>query len=292
MRTPVRHPALRAPELTSNTPIKHKQAHTLPAIFGGLNTGRNTVTTNAGTHIPQVSLDHFCRNLLPPLHPTLNVDRVIEELKRNGTIKEFSKGDTKEYRWAFFPVNPADSLLSENKTFAPFADIADAVAQAAFTMQVKNKKRKAKKKKTFQLKQRTAFYCVPNRTPLATDRRNTSMLAGYALLTKPLVPRRDITHWDNIAVMGEKKKHSSSKDIDDVRILPWSISYLFIILMVLHVLLQNNRKIQCLMAHSMRETVQRRFVFGYTIENASMRLWFGSRSDLLVSEQFDFIRVG
>ena len=42
----------------------------------------------------------------------------------------------------------------------------------------------------------------------------------------------------------------------------------------------------------MREDGRRRFVIGYTIENTNMRLWFCSRSDILVTEQFNFTRVG
>lgn len=45
------------------------------------------------------------------------------------------------------------------------------------------------------------------------------------------------------------------------------------------------------LTHGMRETVNRRFMFGYTIEDANMRLWFASRSDIIVSEQFNFITV-
>lgn len=180
--------------------------------------------TDAGSRIPQVPFDYFRHNLLPPLHPTLDVGRIIEELRKNGTIKDIVHGDATESRWASFPVDPADSKASENKTFAPFADIANAVAKAAFDTQVKKKKeRKGKKPKTFPLTQRTTFVCNPNRTPPSTNRSNSSMPDGYALLTKPLVPRRDITHWDNIAIAGEKKKHSTSKDINDVRILSFSI---------------------------------------------------------------------
>ena len=45
------------------------------------------------------------------------------------------------------------------------------------------------------------------------------------------------------------------------------------------------------MQHIMREDARRRFVIGYTIEDSSMRLWFCNRSDILVTEPFDFITV-
>jgi hypothetical protein len=41
----------------------------------------------------------------------------------------------------------------------------------------------------------------------------------------------------------------------------------------------------------MREDPRRRFVFGLTIENTTVRLWFCSRSDALVSLPFNFVKV-
>lgn len=41
----------------------------------------------------------------------------------------------------------------------------------------------------------------------------------------------------------------------------------------------------------MREDATRRFTFAFTIENRTMRLWFASRSEILVSESFDFMDV-
>ena len=55
--------------------------------------------------------------------------------------------------------------------------------------------------------------------------------------------------------------------------------------------MQNIAKILWSFRHIMREDPTRRFVVGYTIENTNMRLWFGSRTDALVTEPFDFTRV-
>lgn len=41
----------------------------------------------------------------------------------------------------------------------------------------------------------------------------------------------------------------------------------------------------------MQEDATRRFVFGFTIANTAMRLWFASRSEVLVSAEFDFMTV-
>ena len=42
----------------------------------------------------------------------------------------------------------------------------------------------------------------------------------------------------------------------------------------------------------MREDPRRRFVIGFTIEDVSMRFWYCSRSDVLVSEEFNWQEVG
>ena len=45
------------------------------------------------------------------------------------------------------------------------------------------------------------------------------------------------------------------------------------------------------MHHIMREDARRRFTFGFTIENRTMRLWYADRSEILISDFFDFISV-
>ena len=45
------------------------------------------------------------------------------------------------------------------------------------------------------------------------------------------------------------------------------------------------------MHHIMRDDPCRRAVFGMTIEDVNMRLWFGCRSSVIVSEPINFISV-
>ncbi|KAI0701179.1 hypothetical protein BC835DRAFT_1440239 [Cytidiella melzeri] len=78
--------------------------------------------------------------------------------------------------------------------------------------------------------------------------------------------QRDKIYWEFIVAPGEKKKRNSIDDINDnVSKILWSFN------------------------HIMREDPCRRFVVGYTIENTDMRLWFCSRSDILVTEAFHFL---
>ena len=45
------------------------------------------------------------------------------------------------------------------------------------------------------------------------------------------------------------------------------------------------------MSRCMQEDPRRRFVLGFTSENSSMKLWFCDRSQVIVSEPFNFITV-
>lgn len=46
------------------------------------------------------------------------------------------------------------------------------------------------------------------------------------------------------------------------------------------------------MHHVLREDPQRRHTFAFTIENRTLRMWFASRSEIVVSEPVDFFKVG
>ena len=54
---------------------------------------------------------------------------------------------------------------------------------------------------------------------------------------------------------------------------------------------QNYEKVIWSMNYIMQEDARRRFVYGFTIENVSMRLWFCSRSEVLVTKDFNFMKV-
>ena len=45
------------------------------------------------------------------------------------------------------------------------------------------------------------------------------------------------------------------------------------------------------MHHTLREDPLRRFTYAFTVENTTMRLWYASRSDILVSQVFDIMKV-
>jgi hypothetical protein len=45
------------------------------------------------------------------------------------------------------------------------------------------------------------------------------------------------------------------------------------------------------MQQVLRDDVRRRATFGMTIENTTTRVWFCCRSEVIISEKFDFIEV-
>lgn len=50
-------------------------------------------------------------------------------------------------------------------------------------------------------------------------------------------------------------------------------------------------KVLMSMARCMRRDPRRRFVLGYTVEDAHMRLWFLDRTQIVVSTPFNFLTV-
>ncbi|GJE95048.1 hypothetical protein PsYK624_112270 [Phanerochaete sordida] len=73
-------------------------------------------------------------------------------------------------------------------------------------------------------------------------------------------------HWCDIAYPAEfKKKYGQVQNQDNYEKVLWSMNWI------------------------MQEDARRRFVFGFTISNTTMRLWYASRSEILVSEEFDIM---
>ncbi|KDN35957.1 hypothetical protein RSAG8_11168, partial [Rhizoctonia solani AG-8 WAC10335] len=92
-------------------------------------------------------------------------------------------------------------------------------------------------------------------------RHNTSRPGGFIHFEHPSsVP----VEWANIILAMEfKNKYDKNKNIDAMAKVIWS------------------------MHHIMRNDARRRHVYGLTCENTKARLWYGDRSDLVVSTEFD-----
>lgn len=109
------------------------------------------------------------------------------------------------------------------------------------------------------------FVCRPTKSPESSTRDNPSRPDSYGILYGR--EKSTPAQWIDIAVPAEFKKDSGQKAEND-----------------------NGKKILWSMYHIMREDPTRRFVYGFTIQDTKMRLWFVNRSDTFVSRNFNFIR--
>ncbi|KAJ3558270.1 hypothetical protein NM688_g1023 [Phlebia brevispora] len=105
-----------------------------------------------------------------------------------------------------------------------------------------------------------SLHINPNRAAVQARRHLKSFPDAY------LSVYSSCREWSDIIAFGELTKTESEEDISD-----------------------NINKVTSSMAKCMAGDPRRRFVFSFTIENVKMRLWFCDRSQILVSEPFNFI---
>ncbi|KIP06495.1 hypothetical protein PHLGIDRAFT_118886 [Phlebiopsis gigantea 11061_1 CR5-6] len=115
----------------------------------------------------------------------------------------------------------------------------------------------------FSLEPTAVLDSAPDNVPGSKRRSDTTRPDGYFILRE-----RQCTepHWIDIAFPAEYKGQDGVKETnDDIEKTVWN------------------------MHHIMREDARRRFAFGFTIENRTVRLWFAGRAEVLVSDPFDFV---
>ncbi|KAI0086022.1 hypothetical protein BDY19DRAFT_996208 [Irpex rosettiformis] len=251
LSTPIRRNFPATSPPAHDTPSKPKYTVSAPAIRGHVEQGRDALIGDLGSSIHQAPLEWFKSNILPPLPLGLHLPSVLRTLKTDGHI-------TKEGDWSAFIGNPANSTLHEDLVYAPFATVATAIGKVAAD-------------KLPDTQQTVAFRCNPHLVPVSNLRENRSRPDGYGVYTahENYQPQEDDSaiRWEFIVAPGEKKKNENNTDYNDnVRKILWSFS------------------------HIMRDDHRRRFVIGYTIENMTMRLWFCSRKDIIVTRPFDFFQ--
>ncbi|KAF9819009.1 hypothetical protein IEO21_02423 [Rhodonia placenta] len=170
----------------------------------------------------------------------------------NQVVNELHKEDIKGNRWVAFQKDPKNTRGNEDACFNPLETVAAAIAKVASTM--------TRKKQLLQFAQN------PDKAPESKTRTSKSRPDGCFMLKSRY--KRSL-RWMDIALSAEYKKEENVKTKDDL----W----------------QDVRKVIWSMHHCMREDARRRFTYGLTIENRTMRMWFGSRTELLVSKPIDFM---
>ena len=135
------------------------------------------------------------------------------------------------------------------------------------------------------------FINNPDRVPHST-RKNTSRPDGYfvrsnATASAPGTAQSKFSQssWDDICVSAKYKKKDGLAGAEDVS-LPIHVDAIS-----LTSNLQNIRKVFWSMHHILRSDPCRRFTFGFTFENRTLRIYFACRSTVVVTQSFDFMSV-
>ncbi|QRW08729.1 kinase domain protein [Ceratobasidium sp. AG-Ba] len=112
----------------------------------------------------------------------------------------------------------------------------------------------------------TLVECVinGNTVPLSQGRNNSSRPDGYLQLSNKTFPFASGDSWADIVMPMEFKKSPDARWLND-----------------------NHSKVQWSMHHTMRNDPRRRFVFGLTVSDTKMRLWFNDRCGVVSSTEFD-----
>lgn len=121
-----------------------------------------------------------------------------------------------------------------------------------------------------------------NAAPITTShQRSEATLLDAFYLAGDSVPTSK-----TIAVCVEYQTENTPDCVEDVTHTTWNQ-----VLNGLTAVVQNIAKITGSMANCIRQKSRRRFVFGFTIGNIYMRLWYCDRGSIVTSQSFNFITV-
>ncbi|PSS18944.1 hypothetical protein PHLCEN_2v3160 [Hermanssonia centrifuga] len=157
---------------------------------------------------------------------------------------------TDQGRWRSFAMDPKRRNEPEYDVFAPLIKVAEAISNEGSI--------------------RHAIQALDYRhnafpTLNLYDRTGISRPDAY-LVSKGCTRSGADLRWSDIVVPGEYHKEDTAA-----------------------VRMENAEKISWSMRNCMRYDARRRFIFGFTIENTNMRLWFCDRSQVVICKPFNFI---
>lgn len=224
--------------------------------------------------VPEVEYEFFAQHILPPLHKSIDISGLIERLKKNGTITDG--------RWRAFPLDPCKHASdgpdheTENNVFTSLVKVVTAATNSAVTG--------IKTKKILHYRSR------PDKPPICSFDKKLGRPDGYFVFAPAHTSNEP--YWRDLATPAEFKLRDTGDDLQSVRDVSFAVWHsVYTSLMTLACLIQDITQILWDMYQIMREDPRRRFVFGFTIENTQMRVWMASRSEVVVSEPFNFITV-
>lgn len=221
--------------------------------------------------VPEVPVKYFTQHLIPPLPNNLSVRAVaakldLDELNNIPTLEE---DIFVPHRFIAFAgaVQDAGLELLKEKNVEPASLVVFAENPVA--------------REEWSRKDGDCYMAHPRKP------------GSYAVLKdKYESGQSEAPGWQDIAVLGVTVYNDRNYQVE-LQEVSVNSAIVYVFAFITHHFVQAYTRIVTAMFEAMRETPHRRFVYGYTIDYQSelMRLWFLSRSDLLVSRAFNFVHV-
>lgn len=253
------------PRLPNNTLFKTRRTNANEFRTGTLEQHRTAVVEDLD-EVPVVSVEYFLKNTPIPRITDRQLTTLRNQLAAQGLL---SQG-----RWTGFPDDPSQSGQHEDRTFKPLVEIYAAISK---------RKGHATVKMGYQ----------PHSTPVS-ERANTTrpdadfnLVEGDATL-KDEETETQKTSWANIVMAFEFKRQDSLDAMQGVRMVAVLSHLSRYSYFGFH---QNHRRLIWDAFHILRNDPCRLFTFGFTIENTTARMWYFSRSHIMVSQPFHLISV-
>ncbi|KAJ3780163.1 hypothetical protein GGU10DRAFT_279798 [Lentinula aff. detonsa] len=237
--------------LAKETPYKSRTTDLSKFREGQLDCRRDTVIADLGNMVPEVDLDWFFENLLPPLPKGIDISTVIKQLQELGAITEDG--------WAGFSCDPKAERRHEDIVFAQLGPVFQAILDAVKELHP-------------SLQQTFTLLFQPTRFPLSERGRSTKpdncwvSVEDIENITKD--PNRFYT-WYTIAGPAEDKRLAeSSREQRNKNVAQ---------------IIYNLQQIMSL-------DPCRRFTFGTTMQNRQMRVSFACRGVVLTTKACQFLK--
>ncbi|KAJ3552850.1 hypothetical protein NM688_g3932 [Phlebia brevispora] len=201
----------------------------------------------------QIALELFIEQVLPPLHPQIDLQSLMKKTKGVGRRRSPLLPFTKAGRlWGFATKTPSQIECRNSKEVA-FNSLR--ICAGRLGKIVKGLK------PTLEYRNNEEALWDLNK------RKKDSLPDAYLLAISGPSSTSDGIKWDAIGVPGVYNKHGTKADAES-----------------------NILKITRCMTHCIQRNPYRRFVHGFTVEDSTMRLWYCDRARILASEPFNFIK--
>jgi hypothetical protein len=188
-----------------DTPPIFKNAPMFAGEKDNLSHARTAVLEDLGSSISQVPYEFFEANVLPPLHTSIRVGRVVDKLKKTGIIV---RG-----RWKYFPQDPylyakssSDVHGTENEVFGRLVPLISDIIKST----------ESRRGRT----QLVEYLSLPNNIPISSFNEKSGKPDGYFIFIDGRSSSSQGRHyWRDIATPAEFKLQDTRNDLQNVSIV-------------------------------------------------------------------------